>query len=220
MICTMKFLHRILVSTSRLPSGSTPFESSQEMFADPASPARPVLRLGALRLLRLRQLGHLEGWVGWVGGVGVVVRCGQNRFGISFWLGLVNSPPILEPFLVLGLNRIFTAGTIWLLTHGQMGEVRFLVNFLSNQLIHQPERMDQSSKRGIFIMRSGVELATAQVIDRLFNWIGRGRCAHEKPSAGKSLDRANNRVASTAIVARFLCRKAFSAHLSKAVVPL
>ena len=52
-------------------------------------------------------------------GVGDSCGCGcQNRFGIPFWLGLVTSPPILEPVLVLGLVP-FTGGTIWILTHGK-----------------------------------------------------------------------------------------------------
>ena len=29
---------------------------------------------------------------------------GQNRFGIPFWLDWVNSPPVLEPILVVGLG--------------------------------------------------------------------------------------------------------------------
>ena len=32
----------------------------------------------------------------------------------------MNSPPILEPILVVGFNRMFTGGTIWILSHGQM----------------------------------------------------------------------------------------------------
>ena len=45
----------------------------------------------------------------------------QHRFGIPFWLGLVNSPPILGfLFLVVGLNRMFTGGSIWVLTNSQM----------------------------------------------------------------------------------------------------
>ena len=34
--------------------------------------------------------------------------------------GFFGAPPILEPILVVGLNRMFTGGTIWLLTHGHM----------------------------------------------------------------------------------------------------
>ena len=33
----------------------------------------------------------------------------------------MNSPPILEPILVVGFNRMFTGGEpIWILTHGHM----------------------------------------------------------------------------------------------------
>ena len=38
--------------------------------------------------------------------------------GIPFW-GF-GAPPILEPILVVGLNRMFTGGTIWILTHGHI----------------------------------------------------------------------------------------------------
>ena len=45
----------------------------------------------------------------------VVVKTGL----VSFWL--VGAPPILEPILV-GIG-MFTAGTIWLLTHGHISSL-------------------------------------------------------------------------------------------------
>ena len=41
-------------------------------------------------------------------------HCGcQSRFGIPFWLGLVKSPPILEPFFVVGLGCLLGPMAIW-----------------------------------------------------------------------------------------------------------
>ena len=40
----------------------------------------------------------------------------SKPFWIPFWLGLVNSPPIVGPILV-GIG-MFIGGTIWVLTHG------------------------------------------------------------------------------------------------------
>ena len=46
--------------------------------------------------------------------------CGcQNHFGIPFWL-VGEFTHFGLPILVVGLNRMFTGGTIWLLTHGHV----------------------------------------------------------------------------------------------------
>ena len=45
----------------------------------------------------------------------VAVAVGQHQW---YHFGdRVNSPPILRPILVVGLNRMFTENTIWVLTH-------------------------------------------------------------------------------------------------------
>ena len=45
----------------------------------------------------------------------------QMAMGQSHWYHFgVGAPPILEPILVVGLNRMFTGGTVWILTHGQI----------------------------------------------------------------------------------------------------
>ena len=42
----------------------------------------------------------------------------------------IGAPPILEPTLVVGLNRMFTEGQpIWLLTHGHIAKMGCVVLF-------------------------------------------------------------------------------------------
>ena len=45
----------------------------------------------------------------------VDMALGQNQ-----WDHFGEGAPILEPILVVGLNRMFTGGMIWILTHGHM----------------------------------------------------------------------------------------------------
>ena len=90
-----------------------------------SSPGAGALPGGGLRRHGLRGAAGLaprrgdagaapKSWEG--GGLAVVVKTVKR--GRPFWLGLVESPPILEPILVkIGM---LTGGTIWILTHGHV----------------------------------------------------------------------------------------------------
>ena len=59
--------------------------------------------------------------------------CGQNQFGFDpILVGIGEFTTHFRlPILVVGLNRMFTVGTIWILTHGQVfGEGGVLCVFI------------------------------------------------------------------------------------------
>ena len=92
----------------------------------PRSPLHAAAVRGRAELLQLllsTKAGESEELFVWSKPNGIdpiLVGSGEfPSFGIPFWLGVVNSPPTLEPTLVVGLNRMFTG--VWLKMKEQMG---------------------------------------------------------------------------------------------------
>ena len=59
----------------------------------------------------------------------------------------MNSPPILAPILVVGLNRMFTGATIWLLTHGPHGSKAPRSERRSGALESRPQQLSSRERR-------------------------------------------------------------------------